>query len=166
MGSFEATGMVKPLRDGQGAVTLWFPGEDIVAARVAGHVGANLVERTFAEIDRYAAKHVHPGRGFIDLSAMTTFDWEARLAFLRWNVANRLKASRVDLLIESWIVRLALGALSTILGDRVVTHEDRASFEAAYAAALAALAARESPREGLSNAHPWAGPTDEGRARS
>ncbi|HEY1694866.1 MAG TPA: hypothetical protein VGG39_21995 [Polyangiaceae bacterium] len=139
--------MVKPLRDGQGAVTLWFPGGDIVAARVTGHVGADLVGRTFAEIDRYAATDVHPGRGFIDLSAMTTFDWEARLAFLRWNVANRLKATRVDLLVESWIVRLALGALATILGDRMVAHEDRTSFEAAYAAALDGL------RDARSSAH-------------
>ena len=136
MGSFEPTGLVKPLRTAVGAITLWFPAGDLVAARVAGHVDAGLAASAYAEVDRYARSHEHPGRGFVDLSALTTFEWEARLTLMRWNVAHRYKASRMDVLSDSWIVHLSLGALGTILGDRLVAHQSRAVFEATYASAL------------------------------
>lgn len=148
MGSFEPTGLVKSFRGAECAITLWFPGGDLVAGRVEGYVRTETVTAAFTEIDRYAGSHVHPGRGFMDLTAMTSFEWEARMALLRWNVAHRLKASRMDVLSGSWIVQIALGALGTILGERLVTHESRGDFESAYAAALAqraAEAARVSP---------------------
>jgi hypothetical protein len=137
MGAFEPTGLVKPLRTAVGAVTLWFPAGDLVAARVAGHVDAGLAAAAYAEVDRYAQAHEHPGRGFVDLTALTTFEWEARLTLMRWNVAHRYKASRMDVLTDSWIVHLSLGALGTILGDRLVAHQSRAAFETAYASSLA-----------------------------
>lgn len=137
MGSFEPSGLIESLRIGGGEVTLWFPGGDMVAARVGGDVGAPLARSVYDEIDRYAAVYEHPGRGFIDLSALTRFDWEARAILIRWNVAHRLKASGMDLLTDSWVFQLATRSLTRILGDRLVVHSTRASFETAYATALA-----------------------------
>jgi hypothetical protein len=144
MGRFEPTGLVKSFRSGGGELTLWFPGGDMVAGSVVGHVRHGLVAAAYAEIDRYAAANAFPGRGFVDLSAMTNFDWEARMTLIRWNVAHRREASRLDLLTDSAIVHLALRALSTILGDRLVSHEGRVTFDAAYATALA----QRSPARG------------------
>lgn len=137
MGRFEPTGQVKSFRSGSGEVTLWFPGGDIAAGVIMGHVRHGLVAAAFAEIDRYAAANTHPGRGFIDLSGMTNFDWEARMTLIRWNLAHRHEASRLDLLIDSSVARMALRALATILGHRLVPHTDRVTFEAAYGTALA-----------------------------
>jgi hypothetical protein len=145
MGRFEPSGLVKLCRSGGGEATLWFPGEDLVAARVSGHVRVGLAKAAFAEVDRYAASHVFPGRGFIDFSAMTNFDWDARMTLIRWNIAHRLKASSLDLLTDSWVVQLAVGSLARILGDRLVAHESRASFESAYAAALLVRPVAGSP---------------------
>jgi hypothetical protein len=136
MGSFEPSGLSKSFRSGGGEVTLWFPAGDMVAGRIVGHVRSGLASAAFAEIDRYTATHRFPGRGFIDFSAMTNFDWEARMTLIRWNLAHRQQASRLDLLTEAWMTHLALRALSTILGDRLISHENRVTFEAAYTTAL------------------------------
>src|SRR5205823_715679 len=119
MSTFEPTGVVKSFRSGGGEVALWFPGGDLVAARITGHVHTGLATAAFAEIDRYAASHCHPGRGFIDFSEMTNFDWDARMVLVRWNLAHREQASRMDLMTEERAVHLALRALRTILGERV-----------------------------------------------
>jgi hypothetical protein len=142
MGGFEPSGLVKSFRSGGGEVTVWFPGGDMVAARVVGHVRGGLAVAAFGEIDRYAASQCHPGRGFLDLYDMTNFDWEARMTLVRWNLAHRREASRFDLLTGSWTANLALRALSTILGERLVAHEDRVTFEAAYTTARAQRSAR------------------------
>jgi hypothetical protein len=128
---------VKSFRSGGGEVTLWFPRGNLVAARIVGHVRGGLVMATFAEVDRYALAEVHPGRGFIDLSAMTNFDWDARMTLVRWNLAHRAEASRLDLLSASLLANIAIRALGTILGGRLVAHENRVTFEAAYTGALA-----------------------------
>jgi hypothetical protein len=137
MGTFEPTGVIKSFRSGASEITLWFPGGRMVVGRIVGHVRDGLAVAAFAEIDRYAASHGHPGRGFIDLSGMTNFEWDARMTLVRWNLAHRREASRLDLLTDSWTVHMALRALSTILGDRLVAHEDRVTFETAYTSALA-----------------------------
>lgn len=137
MGTFEPTGPVKSFRDGGGEVTVWFPAEEMVAGRVVGDIGGSLATAAFDEVDRHAASHGHPGRGFIDLSAMTHFDWEARLILVRWNIAHRHQASRLDFLADSWLAHMALRALSIVLDERLVAHEDRVLFEATYMRALA-----------------------------
>jgi hypothetical protein len=143
MGRFEPSGQTKTFRSGAGEIVLWFPGGDLAVGRVVGHVRAGLAAAAFAEIDRYAAAHEHPGRGFIDFSEMTQFDWEARMTLIRWNVAHRLKARSMDVLTNSWIVQLALRSLGTVLRDRLVAHESRESFESAYGKALAQRAGRD-----------------------
>lgn len=147
MRGFEPTGQIKSFRSGGGEITLWFPGENMVAGRVVGHVRRGLVAATYAEIDRYATSHGHPGRGFIDLSGLTDFDWEARMTLVRWNLAHRHEASRLDLLTDSRLAHLALRALATILGERLVAHEDRVTFEAAYGTALTTRCGAKSRAE-------------------
>jgi|SRR5579859_323054 len=137
MVAFEPSGTVRTFRSGGGEIDLWFPGGEMVAGRIAGHVRAGLASAAFAEVDRYAAAQTFPGRGFIDFSAMTAFDWEARMTLLRWNLAHRRQASRLDILTDTWLAHMGLRALGTILGDRLVSHENRVTFEAAYASALA-----------------------------
>lgn len=137
MGAFEPAGLIKPFRSGGGEITLWFPGGDLVAGRILGHVRAGLAQAAFGEIDHYAQSQEFPGRGFIDFSKMTDFDWEARMTLLRWNIAHRREAQRLDLLTDSYPVNLALRALGAVLGDRVVAHERCLTFEAAYSTALA-----------------------------
>jgi hypothetical protein len=137
MSGFEPSGTIKTFRSGGSEVTVWFPGGDLVAARIEGHVRGGLATAAFHELDRYAATGPFPGRGFIDFSAMTAFDWEARMTLLRWNLAHRHQANRLDLLTDGWLVHMGLRALGTILGDRLVSHEDRVTFDAAYASALA-----------------------------
>jgi hypothetical protein len=136
MHAFEPSGTVRTFRSGGGEVTLWFPGGELVAGRVEGHVRGGLAIAAFREIDRHTASHPFPGRGFIDFSAMTAFEWDARMTLLRWNLAHRRQAQRLDLLSETWLAHMALRALGTILGDRLVSHENRVTFEAAYASAL------------------------------
>jgi hypothetical protein len=143
MGAFEPMGVTKSFRSGGGEVSLWFPGGDMVAARVQGHVRSGLARAAFGELDHYALAQEHPGRGFIDFSEMTEFDWEARMTLVRWNVANRRKAQRLDLLTQSWAIHLALRSLATILGERLVSHENRVTFESAYSTALTQ---RSNPR--------------------
>jgi hypothetical protein len=135
MGSFEPSGLIKTYRSGAGEITLWFPGGDLVAGRVVGHVRGGLATAAYAEIDRYAESQCFPGRGFIDFWEMTAFDWEARMTVVRWNLAHRHQATRLDLITSSLGAHIALRALGTILGDRLVAHEDRTTFEAAYATA-------------------------------
>ena len=154
MSSFEPTGVVKSFRSGGGDVTIWFPGGDLVAGRITGHIRAGLATAAFAELDRYGAAVCHPGRGFIDFSAMTDFDWEARMTLVRWNLHHRAKASRVDLMTESRTVQMALRALASILGDRMVVHQDRATFSAAYASAVAKRLGAKAPPSGSGPAAP------------
>jgi hypothetical protein len=143
MGGFEPDGLVKSFRSGGGAITLWFPAGDIAAATVVGHIRTGIAAATFAEVDRYASTSCHPGRGFIDFSGMTNFDWEARMTLVRWNLSHRREASRLDLFTDSRLTQMALRALVTILGERLVVHEDRATFVAAY---TSAVAQRSAPR--------------------
>jgi hypothetical protein len=133
---FEPSGTVRSLRGPLGEITLWFPGRGIAAGRVVGEVRATTVSAAYAEIDRYAATHGHPGHGFIDLSEMTAFDWESRMILVRWNLAHRKQASRLDLIAWSSAAHLGVRVLAIALGDLVVSHPTRASFEAAYASAL------------------------------
>jgi hypothetical protein len=145
MSSFEPAGIIKTFRSGGGEVTVWFPGGDLVAARIVGHVRTGLATAAFAELDRYGAAHCHPGRGFIDFTQMTDFDWDARMTLVRWNLANRAKATRVDLMTESRAVQMALRALASILGDRMVAHQDRATFIAAYTSAVSKRVTAKNP---------------------
>jgi hypothetical protein len=147
MAGFEPSGLVRSFRSGNGEVTLWFPGANLVAARVVGHVRAGLATAAFAEIDRYAISQGHPGRGFIDFSAMTNFDWDARMTLVRWNLAHRHEASRLDLLTDSLLAHIAVGALATILGGRLVAHEDRVTFEAAYTTSVAQRLSARPPAD-------------------
>jgi hypothetical protein len=134
--AFLPTPDARSFRSGAGEIVIWFPSEGIAAARVIGHIRAGIAIATYAEIDRYALAHAHPGRGFVDFSEMTAFDWDARGAMMRWNIANRKKATRMDVISGTWFAHLALTALGTVLGDRLVSHSERSTFEAAYVGAL------------------------------
>src|SRR5258708_39200759 len=98
MSGFEATPSARSFRSGAGEVLIWFPAEGVVAARVTGHIRAGVAAAAYAELDRYALTHAHPGRGFVDFAEMTEFEWEARGVMIRWNVTHRKKAQRVDIL--------------------------------------------------------------------
>lgn len=136
MGRFTPSGLVRSFCGDGGEITLWFPGGDVAAGRVVGPVKRALAAAAYAEIDRYAASHCHPGRGFIDISAMTTFEWEARMVLVRWNIAHRHQASTMDVLTHSWIADMSLRTLGTVLRERLVVHENRTTFETAYSVAL------------------------------
>jgi hypothetical protein len=117
-------------------ITVWYPAAGTVAARVRGHVSRSVAAATFADIDRHALEHGHPGRGFIDLSDVSGFDWAARLVLIRWNVAHRAQAVRLDVLSDHWVTASALRALATVLGGRLVVHGEAYTFEAAYFATV------------------------------
>jgi hypothetical protein len=134
--SFEPSGHVRSFRGPLGEITLWFPGGEIAAGRVVGEVRAAATTSVFQELDRRSMSHGHPGLGFIDLSEMTGFDWESRMILVRWNLAHRKQASRLHLLAWSRAAHLGVRVLTIALGDLVVSHATRASFEAASAAAL------------------------------
>jgi hypothetical protein len=133
---FEPPADAKEFRSGTGEIVLWFPGEAVVAARVAGSIHAAIASAVYAEVDRYATSHAHPGRGFVDFRQMTEFDWEAKAVFMRWNIAHRHQAARLDVLSGSRLTHAALTALGGILGERLVSHADAATFEAAYSATI------------------------------
>jgi hypothetical protein len=133
---FEPSGIVKSFRSPLGEISLWFPGGGIAAGRVVGVIRAPAVAAAYQEIDRYAGLHGHPGHGFIDLSEMTDFDWDSRMIVVRWNLAHRKQAQRLDLLAWSSSAHLGLRVLNIALGDIVVSHATRASFENDYAAAV------------------------------
>ena len=143
---FDPPADARTFRSGTGEVVLWFPGEGVAAARVAGNIHAAIAAAVYAEIDRYAASHAHPGRGFVDFREITDFDWEAKGIFLRWNIAHRHQASRFDILSGSRLTHAALTALGGVLGQRLVSHADLTTFEAAYAAAVRVPWARRSER--------------------
>jgi hypothetical protein len=117
-------------------ITIWYPAPGMVAARARGHVRRPVVAAAFTDIDRYAAEHGHPGRGFIDMSDLTGFEWSARLVLVRWNVAHRKEAVRLDILSHHWFTTSTLRALATVLGGRLVVHGEAYTFEAAYAASV------------------------------
>jgi len=137
MRGFAPTGDIKEFRGDNCDVILWFPASGIVAASLKGHIRAKVATAIYAEIDAYAAKHSFPGICFGDFEELTDFDWEARMALVRWNMKHRTEAQRFHLLMRSPVVQLALRVVSIALGDLVVVHENRATFEAAYTAALA-----------------------------
>jgi hypothetical protein len=136
MSAFDPPAGAKSFRSGAGEIVVWFPADGIAAARVTGNIRAGIAAAVYAEIDRYSLTHVHPGRGFVDFTEMTAFDWEAKGVMIRWNIAHRRKAERFDVLSGSWITHATISALGKILGARLVSHADRATFEAAYAAAV------------------------------
>lgn len=136
MPRFEPSGTVRSFRAPTGEITLWFPAKGIAAGRVVGEVRPPAVAAAYQEIDRYAETHGHPGHGFIDLSEMTGFDWESRMILVRWNLAHRKQATRLDLLAWSSPVHLGLRLLAIALGDLVVSHPSREAFEQAYASAV------------------------------
>jgi hypothetical protein len=136
MAGFEPTADAKTFGSGEGEVLLWFPADGAVAARMTGHIVGRVAAATFAEIDRVAQAREHPGRGFADFTAMTGFDWEAKGVLVRWNIAHRHQASRFDVLSGSWITHATVTALSGVLGDRLVSHAERATFDAAYSVML------------------------------
>jgi hypothetical protein len=117
-------------------VLLWFPVDGVAAARVTGHIRAGIAVAAYAEIDRYATARTHPGRGFVDFSGMSEFEWDARAVMMRWNIAHRKQATRLDVLSGSWMTHSVLTALGTVLGHRLVSHADRLTFEAAYATTI------------------------------
>ena len=133
---FEPSGVVHTFGGPLGNITLWFPGGDIAAGRVTGVIRAPAVISVYQEIDRFSALHGHPGHGFIDLSGMTDFDWESRMILVRWNLAHRKQAQRLELLAWSNAAHLGLRVLNIALGDLVVSHSTRESFARAYSGAL------------------------------
>jgi hypothetical protein len=136
MSGFDPPRSAKSFRSGAGEIVIWFPAEGVAAARVTGNIRAGIAAAVYAEIDRHALTHEHPGRGFVDFSEMTAFDWEAKGVMMRWNIAHRHQAERFDILSGSWITHATVTALGKILGARLVSHAARATFEAAYAAAV------------------------------
>jgi hypothetical protein len=126
----------RTIERGPGGITLWFPAPGTVAAHVRGHVLETLAAAAFDEVDRHAAKQSHPGRGFVDLSGLSGFDWGARLVMVRWNVAHRREAVRLHVLSpDHWSTTAALRALATVLRGRLVVHREPYTFDAAFAAA-------------------------------
>jgi hypothetical protein len=144
MDSFEPSGVIKAFRTGSSELTLWFPGNEIAAARVVGRIRSAVAAAAYAEIDRYTAAQGFPGRGFIDLSGMEEFDWESRMILIRWNVAHRKQAAGLDLFAWSNAARLGLRLLSRALGDLVVSHQERETFNASYKRALTRSSASAS----------------------
>jgi hypothetical protein len=136
MSGFDPPLDARTFRSGAGEVVVWFPADGIAAARVTGNIRAGIAAAVYAEIDRYSLTHAHPGRGFVDFTEMTAFDWEAKGVLMRWNIAHRHQAERFDVLSGSWITHATISALGKILGSRLVSHAARATFEAAYAAAV------------------------------
>jgi hypothetical protein len=137
MRAFAPTGNIQKFREADGEVTLWFPAASMVAACVKGHIRAPTATAIYAAIDAYTASHGLPGIGFCDFEDLTEFDWEARMVLVRWNLKHRGEAQRFHMLVKSPIVQLALRLVSIVLGDVVVVHENRTTFEAAYRAMLA-----------------------------
>jgi hypothetical protein len=136
MPGFEPTADARTFGSGEGEIVLWHPADGVAAARVTGYIVGRLASATFAEIDRVAEVRGHPARGFCDFSEMTGFDWDARGVFVRWNIVHRNQASRFDVLSGSWITHAVLTALGKVMGERLVSHAERATFEAAYGALL------------------------------
>jgi hypothetical protein len=146
MSGFDPSADARSFRSGAGEVVLWFPVDGVAAARVSGNIRASLAVAVYAEIDRYAQTHVHPGRGFVDFTEMTAFDWEAKAVMMRWNIAHRRKASRFDILSGSRITHAMITALGGILGDRLVSHAEPSTFEAAYVATVRRRSERPPPK--------------------
>jgi hypothetical protein len=142
MPGFEPTPEAKTFGSGEGKIVLWFPVDGVAAGRATGHIVGRLASAAFAEVDRVAQVREHPGRGFVDFSEMTGFDWDAKGVLLRWNVAHRHQASRLDILSGSWITHATITALGTILKDRLVSHAERGTFEWAYSVTLRASSER------------------------
>jgi hypothetical protein len=131
---FEPNQGARSFERGSGDITVWFPAAGTVAARVRGYVLEALAAIAFDEIDRHAAAHGHPGRGFIDLSELSGFDWGARLVLIRWNIAHRRQAVRLDVLSTGGTTTAALRALATVLRGRLVVHRESYTFDAAFSA--------------------------------
>ncbi len=136
MSGFEPPGEARSYGDSAGEVTLWFPADGVAAARAVGYIPGGVAAAVYAEIDRVALAREHPRRGFVDFSGMTGFDWDAKAIMVRWNVAHRQEAARFDVLTGSWILHAVLAALGKVLGDRLVSHAERSTFDAAYNAEL------------------------------
>jgi hypothetical protein len=131
---FDPPSDARSFEDPSCKITLWYPSPGMVAARACGHVRRPVVAAAFTDIDRHAADQGHPGRGFIDMSELTGFEWSARLVLIRWNIAHRKEAVRLDILSHQWFTTSVLRALGTVLGGRLVVHGEAYTFDAAYAA--------------------------------
>jgi hypothetical protein len=115
-----------------GAIAIWFPAPNIVAARATGFVTGRATKAAYARID---AEPRFPNVGFLDLSRSSGFDWNARMRVLRWNVQHLNADPSFHLLIVPRFV-IPTRLLAHLLRDRVEFHLDPASFEAAYALAI------------------------------
>ena len=60
-----------------------------------------IARSIYARIDAHTATYEQPVHGFVDFSAVSGFDGEARSIALRWNIANRKPDSRMHLLVDS-----------------------------------------------------------------
>ncbi len=116
--------------------TLWFPAPGMIGAKIVGHASGAAVARIYEIIDARAGGGPPPEDGFLDLTELDGFDWEARGRALRWNIAHRGAKQRLHLLVQSARIEIGVRIFRLVLRDMVEIHTKPETFSLAYSAVV------------------------------
>jgi len=117
-----------------GTIWMWCPAKGIIVTMVKGVMSAQAGGK-FDEILRRLAASVGQHEAFHDWEGMTEYDGQARVTVTNTALALRTSYERVHVLFRSRAVAMGVKLASAVLPN-LVSHLDRASFEAALEASL------------------------------
>jgi hypothetical protein len=131
--SFTPSGPSRILDSGEGTVILWFPASGICAAWCVGHITGEHTRGVYELVD---AQPAPPPEGFIDMTEMTSFDWEARGRVLRWNLLHLGPRMQLHIRVASAPMLIASKVFERALRGHVEIHREEGSFTSAYSLAI------------------------------
>lgn len=119
---------VTRLSSEKGSVAYSFPQPDVVLARYAGVLTAELYTGAVEIMARRLA--VRPTlRMFADLGDIEDYDAGFREGWAGWFRAHRQSIGELHVLFRSRLVGIGLTVIGVATGGRILTYSDRAAFE-------------------------------------
>lgn len=110
------------------------PARGILCTRVSGHLGMDAVSHLMRCFDLVAAD-LTPVEAFHDWRRIEGYDTAAREAYARWSMAHRPQVLRVNILLQSRLVAMAVSVARLKL-DYLEPFTSEAAFEQARQAAV------------------------------
>lgn len=110
------------------------PAKGILHTRVSGHMDLPGVRHLMRCFDLVAAEHA-PVEAFHDWRGVTSYEPAAREAYASWSMAHRPQVLRVNILLRSKLLAMAVSVARLKL-DYLDPFTDEAAFEKARQAAV------------------------------
>lgn len=123
--------------EARGAIRVVHMSKDVIVTKMTGRFDMALAHAIVGTLEPWMRGRRHLV-AFHDCESVSDYDVDARDWLSKWSRANAAPFHRVHLLVGSRVLAWAVRLINIVAGGFIVTHHERAAFEAEVAKARAA----------------------------